>query len=158
MEKMEDKKMESTIMNETVIETPAITKKEESAPAQRSLLKFIILSILTLGIYPIVFYTGIGKELNRKLTPFDNRNTLNYCLIFFLLTPLTAGIASLVWFHHMSERIGAELLRRGYEKGFGSKTFWVWGVLGALILVGPLVYVSKLCKAMNTLAGDRANA
>lgn len=150
--------MESAIMNETNITAPAMSKKEESAPVQRSLLKFIVLSILTLGLYPLVFYTRIGKELNKTLTPFDNRNTLNYCLVFFLLTPLTAGIASLVWFHHMSERIGAELLRRGYEKGFGSKTFWVWGVLGSLVLVGPLVYVSKLCKAMNTLAGDRATA
>ncbi len=37
---------------------------------------------------------------------------------------------------------------------FNSNTFWLWSVLGSLIAVGPLVYLSKFCKAMNFLAND----
>lgn len=32
------------------------------------------------------------------------------------------------------------------------KDFWLWNVLGALIIVGPFVYMHKLSTAMNKLA------
>ncbi len=34
---------------------------------------------------------------------------------------------------------------------FGAGTFWLWGVLGSLIVIGPLVFLHKLFKAVNML-------
>ena len=51
-------------------------------------------------------------------------------------------------------RVGDELRRRNIDYQFGAKTFWLWNVLGSLILVGPFVFVHKLMKAMNRINGD----
>ena len=33
-------------------------------------------------------------------------------------------------------------------------SFWGWGILGSLILVGPFIYTHKLLTAMNLLSAD----
>lgn len=120
----------------------------------RGLVKFILLSIVTLGIYSIVFYSGVSTDINIIASRYDGKKTMHYCLLFFIVGVLTLGIGYLVWFHTLSNRIGNELKRRGISYSFGAGSFWLWDVLGILILVGPLVYVHKLCKAMNLLAAD----
>ena len=77
---------------------------------------------------------------------------MHYCLLLFIFMPLTAMIAAFVWFHRLSARIGAELARRGISDcSLSSSDFWLWGVLGSLIVVGPFVYYHKLFKATNAL-------
>ena len=75
-------------------------------------------------------------------------------LLFFLVGPITGGIANLVWNHRICNRMGTELSRRGLPYKISASTFWLWGILGSLIIVGPLVFLSKFCKAMNFLASD----
>ncbi len=120
----------------------------------RGLLKTILLTLVTFGIYSIVFYSGIGEDLNSIASRYDGKKTMHYCLIVFLLTPITFGIAAIVWFHKMSNRIGSELQRRGINYSFSAGTFWGWGVLGSLIVVGPFVYMAKMCTAMNELCAN----
>ncbi len=120
----------------------------------RGLLKTILLTLVTFGIYSIVFYSGIGEDLNSIASRYDGKKTMHYCLIVFLLTPITFGIAAIVWFHNMSNRIGSELQRRGINYSFSAGTFWGWGVLGSLIVVGPFVYMAKMCTAMNELCAN----
>lgn len=43
-------------------------------PTNRSLLKFILLSIITLGIYGLVVMTKISTEINTIASPYDNKN------------------------------------------------------------------------------------
>ena len=75
-------------------------------------------------------------------------------LLLFVFSWLTLGIAPLVWSHRISNRIGNELRRRGINYSFGAGTFWGWGVLGILILIGPFVDAHKLLRSMNLLAAD----
>lgn len=119
----------------------------------RSLLKFILLSIVTLGIYSIVFFSSISSDINVIASRYDGRKTMHFCLLFFILNPITCGIASLVWFHKISNRIGNELTRRGLNYDFAAKDYWLWNILGSLIIVGPFIYLYKLATAMNKLAG-----
>jgi len=118
----------------------------------RSLLKLILLSIITLGIYAIIFYTGIGEDINVVASRYDGKKTMHYCLLLFLVGPVTLGIAYIVWFHRISNRIGNELKRRGISYIFAAKDFWLWNVLGSLIIVGPFIYVHKMATAMNKIA------
>lgn len=118
----------------------------------RGLLKFILLSIITLGIYGIVAMSSVSSDVNVICSRYDGKKTMHYCLLFFLVGPITLGIADLVWYHRVSNRIGGELQRRGLGYSFGAKDFWLWGILGSLIIVGPFVYTHKLFKAMNTLS------
>ncbi len=115
----------------------------------RSLLKFILLSIVTCGIYPIVFWSSVSDDINLLASRRDGQKTMHYCLVFFLLGPITCSIVTLVWFHKISQRIGDEARARGVQTDLSSSTFWLWYILGSLIIVGPFIYVNKLCQAMN---------
>ncbi|MDP4152299.1 MAG: DUF4234 domain-containing protein [Bacillota bacterium] len=118
----------------------------------RSLAKLILLGIVTLGIYPIVFFSGISSDINIIASRYDGQKTMHYCLLAFLVGPVTIGIAFLVWFHKISERISCELIRRNIKYDFGAKDYWLWNVLGSLIIVGPFIYLHKLATASNKLA------
>lgn len=120
----------------------------------RSLLKYILLSIVTLGIYGLVVMSQISTDINTIASRYDGKKTMHYCLVVFVFTGLTLGILPLVWFNNISGRIGNELKRRGLDYKFGASTYWLWNILGALIIVGPFVYYYKLFKSMNMLCED----
>jgi len=120
----------------------------------RGLVKFILLTIVTFGIYPIVFYSGISNDINTIANRYEGKKTMNYALLFFIIAPLTFGIGYFVWFNNVSARIGNELKRRNLNYSFSAGTFWLWNVLGMAIVVGPFVYAGKMCNAMNKLAAD----
>ena len=120
----------------------------------RGLAKFILLSIVTLGIYAIVFMSSVSGDVNIICSRYDGKKTMHYCLLLFIISPLTLGIATVVWMHKISNRIGNELERRGLNYSFGASDFWIWDILGSIILVGPFIYLHKLSKAMNTLCED----
>ena len=120
----------------------------------RSMIVTILLSIVTLGIYALFFYNGIARDLNMIASRYDGKKTMNYWLLALIVAPITFGIGSIVWVHRMSNRVGCELRRRRVGYNFSAGTYWLWGVLGGLIIIGPFVYLHKLCEAMNALASD----
>ena len=118
----------------------------------RSWVKFLLLSIVTLGIYTIVFYYGISSDINTTASRYDGKKTMNYALLFFLIGPLTLYIAQIVWSHKIFNRIGDELKRRGInDVQLSAADYWIWGVLGTLFIVGPLIAVNKLALASNAI-------
>ena len=122
--------------------------------ANYGLLKFILLSLITFGIYGLVIMSRVSTDINTIASRYDGKKTMHYCLLFFLINPITLGIAGIVWSHKISARIGNELIRRGLDYKFNAATYWLWNVLGVCIIVGPLVYTFKLFKSMNLLAAD----
>ena len=117
----------------------------------KGLLKTILLSIITFGIYPLVVMSTVSNDINVVASRYDGKKTMHYCLLIFVVAPLTFGIAGIVWFHNISSRIGAELKRRDVGYSFGAADYWLWNVLGSLIIIGPLVYMHKLFKAVNKM-------
>lgn len=117
----------------------------------RSLIKYILLSLITFGIYGLVVMSSISEDINTIASRYDNKKTMHYCLIVFLFSWLTLGIAVLVWYHRISDRVGDELKRRGINYPISSTTFWGWCILGTLIIIGPFVYYHKLFTGMNYL-------
>jgi hypothetical protein len=118
----------------------------------RGLIKLILLSLITFGIYPLVLWSSVSNDINTIATRYDGKKTTHYLLMAFVFSWLTFGIAPFVWSHKICARIGNELKRRGIGYSFGAGTFWGWNILGALIGIGPLVYTHKLLKAMNKLS------
>ncbi len=117
----------------------------------KGLLKTLLLSLITFGIYPIVVMSAVSNDINVVASRYDGKKTMHYCLLIFLIAPITLGIGAIVWSHNISARIGNELKRRGIAYNFGAADFWLWNVLGALIGIGPLVYMHKLFKAVNLM-------
>lgn len=118
----------------------------------RSFWLWFFLSGITLGIYPIILFSGISNDINTIASKYDGKKTVHFCIMSFVLSGLTVGIYPFIWYHGLSARIDGELQRRNIAYKFGAKDFWLWCVLGALIGVGPLVYTYKLFKAMNMLS------
>ena len=98
--------------------------------------------------------SNISSDINLIASRYDGRKTMHYCLVLFIFSWLTLGIYPVIWTHQLCSRIGNELRRRGIAYDFDASTFWLWGVLGSLIVVGPFIYTHKLLKAMNLLAAN----
>ena len=120
----------------------------------KGLLKTILLSLITFGIYPLVVMSAVSNDINIVASRYDGKKTMHYCLIVFIFSWLTFGIAPIVWMHRIYARIGNELKRRGIAYSVGAGTFWGWGVLGSFIVVGPFIAMHKLFKGMNLLSAD----
>lgn len=120
----------------------------------RGLLKYILLSLVTFGIYPLVLMSSISTDINVIASRYDGKKTMHFCLVVFIFSWLTFGIVPIVWYHKLSDRIQSELARRNIAYNFGAGTFWGWNVLGSLIVVGPFIYAHKLFTAMNMLSAN----
>lgn len=120
----------------------------------RSLLKFLLLSLITFNIYGVIVMSTISTDINIIASRYDGKKTRHFCLMSFVLSWLTLGIYPFFWYHQLSNRIGNELDRRDLGYQFSSNDFWMWGILGSFIIVGPFIYLNKLLTAMNMLADD----
>lgn len=153
-------------------------------PVNRGFWKMFLLSIVTLGIYPMVVYSNISEEINISASRYDGERTKNY-LWAGVLAGLTLGIYGLVWTHGMCRRMGTELTRRGINYKFNAASFWLWSALwpfivaigygvavlvlgkvmgmvlaligiclGIIMVVGPCIFTHKFLKAMNLINAD----
>jgi len=120
----------------------------------RGLLKLLLLSLITFGLYPLFFYASISNDINVICSRYDGKKTMNFWLLALIVTPLTCGIGALVWCHRISNRIGDEMRRRNLPHAISAGTFWGWNILGTLIGIGPFVFIYKFCRAMNLLCKD----
>lgn len=154
--------------NQTTTDTPQPTTnipqpQTQYGPAlklatNRGLLKMILLSLITFDIYGAICRCRMADEINIVASRYDGKKTMPLLGMVFvaifsgaLTFGIVAAIISLCWNHRFSNRVGNEARRRGYFTGFGAKTFWLWYILGSLIVIGPFVYIHKLCKTMNKI-------
>lgn len=117
----------------------------------RSLLKLVLLGFITLGIYSAWVIARSGEDLNSIAGRWDNKRSMNFWLLAIVVGPLTLGIGHLVWWHKTSARIGNELQRRGLNPTVTAADFWLWSILGSLIIIGPFIFLYKWLTAMNHL-------
>lgn len=141
--------MENQTINKTAY--AASTAPVAQLKTNKGLLKYILLSLITFGIYGLVVLSSVSNDINIVASRYDGKRTMHFCLLFFVIAPITFGIAYFVWYHKISARIGAELSRRNINYSFGASDFWLWNVLGTFIIVGPFVYLHKMFKATNLM-------
>ena len=134
-----------------VVENVVSTAPVGQLKTNKGLLKTILLSLITFGIYPLVVMSAVSNDINIVASRYDGKKTMHFCLLVFIVAPITFGIAGIVWYHRISNRIGNELSRRGIAYSFSATDFWLWNVLGSLIVIGPFVYLYKMFKATNLM-------
>ena len=127
-------------------------KKYEPPKLQtnRSVWKLMILNILTLGIYSIFFFVPLSFDLDKVDPKREREKTMNF-LLAYVLSIFTFSIVITIWHYHIASRIEEALSRRNIDYDFSTSDFWKWYLFGSLIIVGPFVYLNKLCNAMNLL-------
>ncbi len=115
----------------------------------RRLWKLLLLTIPTLGIYNIVFWYQLTKDLNEMNK--DEKRIKNYILVLFL-SIITLGIYRWVWFFYLADRIqttGADL---GIRIKPGPGVTLTWRLFGTFILIGPFVSDYLVIRNMNKVA------
>ena len=55
----------------------------------RGLVKYVLLSLITFGIYGIVAFSSISTDINLIATKYDGKKTMHYCLLVFIFSYLT---------------------------------------------------------------------
>lgn len=124
--------------------------KQPKLVTNRSMWKLMILSILTCGIYTIIFFIPFSFDLDKVAPKPDRSKTMNY-LFVHIIAAFTFSIVVVIWHYHVAHRVEEALSQRGIDYQFSTHDFWGWYIAGSLFLVGPFVYFHKLCKAMNLL-------
>lgn len=117
----------------------------------RSLVMYILLSLITCGIYPLYFIYKIADDVN-TMCEGDGEKTSGL-LMYFLLTIVTCGFYPLYWYYKIGNRIQKNGPRYGVAIQENGTTILLWQIVGALLCgLGPLIAMHILMKITNQLA------
>ncbi|MCI5587169.1 MAG: DUF4234 domain-containing protein [Lachnospiraceae bacterium] len=117
----------------------------------RNLLNYILLSIITCGIYPFVFLNGLIKDIN-VICDGDGNETPGIFKVI-LLTIVTCGIYAFIFYYKLGNRISENGSRYGLNFSENGTTILVWMIFGILLCgIGPLIAMNILIKNTNALA------
>lgn len=116
----------------------------------RSLVLYILLGILTCGIYQLyVFYT-IMRDVNVACDG-DGRHTPGL-LEFILFGILTCGIYDLYWFYSVGNRLADNAPRYGLHFQENGTTLLLWMLIGSLLcFIGNYVGIYFLLNNVNAI-------
>lgn len=121
----------------------------------RSLLTLILLSIITCGIYGIIFWYSYSDDMNR-ICQGDGKETKNY-IIVILLSFITCGIYYWVWLYGVGNRLSENAPRYGTNFQENGTTILLWMIIGSMLCgIGSFVAMHIMIKNINEL-GDRYN-
>ncbi len=117
----------------------------------RNIFLFILLSIVTLGIYPLVAYCIMGEEVN-DICRGDGDNNMFY-LLAALLGIVTLGIYPIVWYCKAMNRLCNNGYRYGITVRHTGTEFLLWYLFGILLFgVGPIVALCLFVSDLNQFA------
>lgn len=117
----------------------------------RSLAAYILLSIITCGIYSYYFLYAMARDAN-VICSADGKKT-GGLLAFILLSFITCGFYALYWYYALGNRLAENAPRYGMSFQENGTTVLLWYLVGALICgIGPFVAMHILIKNMNSLS------
>ena len=114
---------------------------------QRKIAKYVLLQIVTLGIYGLFFWSDWTEDLN-KMCEDDDKESANYILVF-LLDIFSFGVYSFVWNYTHSERMYRIAPKYGIELKHGGSYILL---LRLILFFLPVVGSVEKIKLFNTLA------
>lgn len=115
---------------------------------KRSLGMYILLTFVTCGIYGLFWFYCMHRDT--KIITKDNEGISSG--VALILNIITGGIYYLIWMYSKGNDLksaGAEMNVPVEDNG---ATYLLWHIVGALIIVGPLVALAKFIKNFNNVA------
>ena len=114
----------------------------------RGLFKYILFSIITLGIYPLYFIHAVSVELNQSCES-DGKHTSGL-LAYILLSIITIGIYGIVWMCKSANRMANNYKSRKELPRITGGGYFCWSFFGSLLFgLGPLVATYKYIHSLN---------
>ncbi|MBO5897073.1 MAG: DUF4234 domain-containing protein [Clostridia bacterium] len=117
---------------------------------ERSFALYIVLSAITFGIYHIVFWNKLSKDVN-VLCDGDGKKTMKYGFVF-LLNIVTVGIFGLIWRFKLAKRFQANAPRYGLKFGESGANVLVCSLF--LPIVGLFITALVMVSNFNKLAKE----
>lgn len=117
----------------------------------RSLAMYILLSIVTCGIYGYWFVYSIARDLNTMCSG-DGEKT-GGLVAYILLSFVTCGFYNLWWMYKIGNRLSRNAPRYGLQFQENGTTILLWYIVGMLLCcLGPFVATHIVIKNTNALA------
>ena len=122
----------------------------------RNIFVFIILNIITCGIYGLYTIYSLANDVNRACD--GDGQTTSGLLIFILLSIITCGIYSFYWHYAIANRIAANAPRYGMHFQEDGTSVLLWMLLGSLLCgIGYWIAYHIIFKNMNALSAAYNN-
>ena len=119
-------------------------------PTDRSLVTYILLSIITCGIYSYYFLYMLARDVN-TVCEGDGQETPGL-LPFILLSFVTCGFYALYWYYCLGNRLANNAPRYGLHFQENGTTVLLWYLVGAFLCgIGPYVAMHFLIRNTNSL-------
>ena len=124
----------------------------------RSLVAYILLNIITCGIYGYYFLYTMARDVNIVCSG-DGKKTGGLAA-FILLSWITCGFYALYWYYALGNRLASNAPRYGLNFQENGTTVLLWYLVGALLCgIGPYVAMHFLIRNTNSIcaAYNQAN-
>ena len=117
----------------------------------RSLVTYILLSLVTCGIYGYYFIYKIAEDTN-VMCAGDGKSTSGL-VKFILLSTITCGIYAWFWYYSLGNRLQENAPRYGLNFVENGTTVLLWFLFGSMLCgIGPFIAMNILIKNTNALA------
>lgn len=116
----------------------------------RGLLSYLLLSIITCGIYSYYFLYKMAHDVNIACEG-DGEQTAGL-VAFILLSFVTCGIYAWIWYYQLGNRLASNANRYGMTFQENGTTVLMWLLFGSLLCgIGPFIAMNILIKNSNRI-------
>lgn len=123
---------------------------------QRDFWIFVVLNILTCGLYSLFFWYVWNEDVNR-ICEGDGQDVPNY-IIVIILGILTCGIYTYYWMYKQGNRLQANAMRYGVRMQENGSSLLLWALLGYLTCALTIYYSYYLMVRMVNQIAPEYNA
>ena len=124
----------------------------------RSLLIYILLTVVTCGIYGLIFLYLLIQDVNTACNG-DGEETPGF-LLYLILSICTCGIYSFIWYYKLGNRLANNCRRYGYTVSEDGITVLLWMIFGYFLCgIGPFIAMNIIINQTNDvcMGYNRAN-
>ena len=120
--------------------------------ADRSLIAYILLTLITCGIYGWYFIYALARDVNAACAG-DGKSTAGLVKLI-LLSIVTCGFYGFYWYYALGNRLAENAPRYGLNFQENGTTVLLWYLVGSLACgIGPFVAMHIIIKNTNALCG-----
>lgn len=117
----------------------------------RSLIVYILLSLITCGIYSCWFIYKLAQDVNEMCKDDGEKTGGLAAYIFFYI--ITCGFYSLYWNYKIANRLQKNAPKYGLTFSENGTSVLLWYLVGALLCgIGPFVGIHIIIKNTNAMA------
>lgn len=122
---------------------------------KRKFIKYVLLTIITFGIYGIVFWYKWTEDLN-KICDGDDKDSANYLLVV-LLEAFSLTIYTWIWNYQMAERMYQIAPKYGKKLKHGGLFVLIWRFfLPVVSAYYKIKYFNILAESYNNKLAEEA--